>query len=151
MASVPLPDPAHDPGIAGVAAMLADLTAQLKTLNDLAARRNAERATELSDSERRVAEQLQRPCILERDAQLVFGGFVIDCTLRAYGRWHNAFPGESGGRGERPISPPEPAHYSVDSVTISTGQGSIEVEIYNALNDDAIDEIACAAHEDNAQ
>ena len=149
--SAVLPDPTHDSSLPGVSALLADLNRQLKILNDLADRRNAERATGLSDAEQRIAEQINKPCILERDAELVAGGLVIGCTLRAYGKWVRAFPGQSGGKGERPISPPEPEHYDIDSVTLSTGPGSIEVEIWNALNEDALDAIADAAYEDNPQ
>lgn len=139
------PDERHDAGLADVAKMLSDLTATIRAANDLADLRNA---AGFSAAELRVAANMKpsAPCILEEDATLRFGGREIEVTLRAYGRWHKAFRG-SFERGGLQLTPSEPAHYEIDSVTLSGGAGSIEVEIYNALDDNALEVIATAAEE----
>lgn len=102
-------------------------------------------AAGLSPSEVALAEPRRAKCILEADATLRFNQIQIDCTLRAYGRWHRAYSGVTE-KGERPSSPPEPAHYEIDSVTIQAG--AQEVECYNALGEDALEAIASAAEEE---
>lgn len=143
------PDERHDAGLADVAKMLSDLTATIRAANDLADLRNA---VGFSAAELRVAANMKpsAPCILEEDATLRFGGREISLTLRAYGRWHKAFRG-SFERGGLQLTPSEPAHYEIDSVTLSGGAGSIEVEIYNALPEDALDEIGVACYEADPQ
>lgn len=146
MSSVPRPDPKHDPGLSDVASMLAELAATLKAANDQADRNR------LSAEELRIAANVKTsaPCILEEDATLSFMGREIGLTLRAYGRWHKAFRGQFE-RGGLQLTPDEPAHYEIDSVTICTGPGSIEQEIYNALNDEALEVVGDAAYEADPQ
>ena len=92
-----------------------------------------------------------RNCVLEEDATLRLGmGREIEITLRAYGTFYKAFRGQFE-KGGLQLTPSEPAHYSIDSVTISTGKGSLETEIYNGLNEDALGEIANAAMEANGE
>lgn len=104
--------------------------------------------TPLSASERALLPpSLKRqPCVLETDATLRFGGREIECTLRAYGRWRPFYPGDSGGRGERRLSPPEPAGFEISAVTISTSGPECEVDF--ALDSKAIEVIAEAAAEE---
>lgn len=147
MSAVPRPDPAHDPGLATVAQMLADLTAEIRAMNDIVA--GGARAG-LSVAEQAIAAQSlpkrAEQCILERDAEISANGLTIGVTLRAYGRFHKAHPGESGGKGERRLSPEEPAGFSVDRVTLGGPDG--EDEIYGCLSSDDLDAIADAAYED---
>lgn len=89
------------------------------------------------------------PCILETDATLHFNGRDIEVTLRAYGKWRPFYPGDSGGRGERRLSPEEPAGYEISAVTISTGGPECEIEF--CLDASAIEVIAEAAAEENAE
>ena len=89
-------------------------------------------------------------CVLEEDATLRFAGREIEVTLRAYGTYYKAFRG-TFERGGLQLTPSEPAHYSIDSVTISTGKGSLETEIYNGLNEAALGEVALAAMEVNGE
>ncbi len=108
--------------------------------------------TPLSASEKALctrAPSKRPPCILETDATLRFGGREIECTLRAYGRFRPFYPGDSGGRGERRLSPPEPAGFEISEVTISTGGPECEIEF--CLDASAIEVIAEAAAEENAE
>lgn len=82
-----------------------------------------------------------KPIILETDATVSFGDREFGVTLRARGVWHRAYSGRNAD-GEH-VSPEEPAHYDVASVTISCGDK--EVEIWEALDEEAISEIALAA------
>lgn len=144
MSANPLPDK-HDPGLADVAALL---RTNMDKLDGIAEALKAVHYVPLSAAELRVADNIKpsAPCILERDAEIRAGGLVINCTLRAYGRFHKAHPGESGGRGELRVSPPEPAGFEVDYVTLSGPDG--EDEIYSCLSSDDIDAISDAAYED---
>lgn len=105
--------------------------------------------TPLSRDELAIAgrQPLKRaPCVLETDATLRFGGREIECTLRAYGKWCPHYPGDSGGKGERRLSPPEPAGFEISAVTISTSGPEVEVDF--ALDSKAIEAIAEAAAEE---
>lgn len=146
MRANPLPDPRHDPGLADVAKMLSDLTATLRAANDLADKGG------LSAAELRVAANVKpsAPCILEEDATLSFMGREIDLTLRAYGRWYKGTRGQFEPGGLQ-LTPAEPAGYSVDSVTLSGGANTLEVEIYNCLDDDALEDIGVACYEEDPQ
>ena len=145
------PDPAHDTGFAEVAAMLRANMDKLDGIAEaLKAAHFAPQAAGLSAAELAIAAQSPprraEQCILERDAEISANGLTIGVTLRAYGRFHKAHPGESGGKGERRLSPEEPAGFSVDRVTLGGPDG--EDEIYGCLSSDDLDAIADAAYED---
>lgn len=150
MSAILRPDPAHDAALSDFAALLrADMDKLDGIAEALKAVHFVPQAAGLSVAEQAIAAQSppkREQCILERDAELVAGGLTIGVTLRAYGRFHKAHPGESGGRGELPVSPPEPAGFSVDRVTLGGPDG--EDEIYGCLSSDDLDAIADAAYED---
>jgi hypothetical protein len=83
----------------------------------------------------------ETPLLLERDTFVDFGGTdkIAGC-LRAYGRWIPPFPGSRE-------TPPEAGYYDVTSVTLSLG--GEELEIWEALGRDEIEEIALACYEEN--
>lgn len=109
-------------------------------------------AAGLSAAELRVAANVKpsAPCILEEDATLSFMGREIGVTLRAYGRWYKGTRGQFEPGGLQ-LTPAEPAGYSVDSVTLSGGANTLEVEIYNCLDDDALEDIGVACYEADPQ
>lgn len=84
--------------------------------------------------------------LLEVDAELAFKGRSYPLPLQVYGKIHPYHPGQSGGRGERRLSPPEPAHAEVYCVVI--GNENYSVEIDAAMPEDAIDALAEAAMEE---
>lgn len=148
MSANPLPDK-HDPGLADVAALL---RTNMDKLDGIAEALKAVHYVPLSAAELRVADNIKpsAPCILEEDATLSFMGREISLTLRAYGRWIKAYRGQFE-RGGLQLTPDEPAHYDIHSVTICTGPGSLEVEVYNALNDEALEVVGDAAYEADPQ
>lgn len=87
----------------------------------------------------------KRP-LAEVEAKVKFNGHEFDLTFNVYGRVHRAYPGDSGGPGERRLSPPEPAHVEVDAVTISNSH--YEVEIDAALPEEVIEALGAAAMEE---
>ena len=77
-----------------------------------------------------------RTAIIE--AALVIGGQSFPLDLHVYATYQRGCPGQSGGNGERPVSPPEPAGYVLDEIRISNGH-------YYASIESALSEEICAA------
>lgn len=90
--------------------------------------------------------RIKKVPVLEIDAELTFHGRSFPVSLQVFGRYHAAHPGQSGGRGELRVSPPEPAHFEIDAVSLDNGHFVVDLD--PVLSADCLEAIAEVAMEE---
>ena len=90
--------------------------------------------------------RIKRRPAMEIEAELSFNGQHFPITLQVFGKAHAFYPGDSGGPGERRMSPPEPAHFEIDRIAVDNGHFVVDLD--PVLSESCQDAIAAMAMEE---